>query len=115
MNMEITEKPVEETSQSDSNEVTIDFSKVTLNINAQFLVNYRNILDATIERGTWKGNELSQIGAIYQNINGILQQVTSQVQQAKTEASKEVTKEVVAEAVAEEAANEEAVPLTNEA
>ena len=100
MNMEITEKPAEEA----STEVTIDFSKVALNINAQFLVNYRNILDATIERGTWKGNELSQIGAIYQNINGILQQVTSQVQQAKTEASKEVTKEVVAEAVAEEAA-----------
>jgi len=111
MNMEITEKPVEEKSA----EVTIDFSKVALNINAQFLVNYRNILDATIERGTWKGNELSQIGAIYQNINGILQQVTSQVQQTKTEASKEVTKEVVAEVVTEEAANEEAVPLTNEA
>ena len=109
MNMEITEKPIEETSQGDSNEVTIDFSKVALNINAQFLVNYRNILDATIERGTWKGNELSQIGAVYQNINSILQQVTSQVQQAKTESTEEVTKEVVAEAVAEEEA------ATNEA
>ena len=105
MNMEITEKPAEEA----STEVTIDFSKVALNINAQFLVNYRNILDATIERGTWKGNELSQIGAVYQNINSILQQVTSQVQKAKTESSNEVTKEVVAEAVAnqeETSANE---------
>lgn len=103
MNMEITEKPIEETSKSDNNEVTIDFSKVALNINAQLLVNYRNILDATIERGTWKGNELSQIGSIYQSINGILQQVTSQVQQAKTESTEEVTKEVVAEAVTNEA------------
>tara|TARA_Y100000389_G_C17059285_1_gene316576 strand:- start:70 stop:390 length:321 start_codon:yes stop_codon:yes gene_type:complete len=106
MNMEITEKPAEETSTNSSTEVTIDFSKVTLNINAQFLVNYRNILDATIERGTWKGNELSQIGAIYQSINDILQQVTSQVQQAKTESSNEVTKEEVAE---------EAEASTNEA
>ena len=84
--MEITEKPA---AASDSNEPEkqqeqVDISNVSVNINAQFLSNYKNILDASIERGTWKGNELTQIGAIYQSLNNILQQVIEKVKSAQT-------------------------------
>lgn len=91
--MEITEKQ-----ESKKN---IDFSKYNVNISAQFIVNYRNILDASISRGTWKGNELTQIGGIYQNLNNmidnIVNQVSAQVNEANEEANEE-TKEAAQEA-----------------
>lgn len=89
--MEITEKPESTTVESVS-ETAIDFSKVNVNINAQFLANLKNILDASIERGTWKGNELTQIGSIYQNINGILQKITEKLQSGDIESVKEEEK-----------------------
>lgn len=89
--MEITEKPESTTIESVS-ETAIDFSKVNVNINAQFLANLKNILDASIERGTWKGNELTQIGSIYQNINGILQKITEKLQSGDIESVKEEEK-----------------------
>ena len=95
--MEITEKPESTTNESVS-ETAIDFSKVNVNINAQFLVNFKNILDASIERGTWKGNELTQIGSIYQNINGVLQKITEKLQSGDIESVKEVELETINEA-----------------
>ena len=86
--MEITEKTESTTIESVS-ETAIDFSKVNVNINAQFLANFKNILDASIERGTWKGNELTQIGSIYQNINGVLQKITEKLQSGDIEPVKE--------------------------
>jgi hypothetical protein len=97
MNMEITEKTESTTIESVS-ETAIDFSKVNVNINAQFLANFKNILDASIERGTWKGNELTQIGSIYQNINGVLQKITEKLQSGDIESVKEVELETINEA-----------------
>jgi hypothetical protein len=95
--MEITEKTESTTIESVS-ETAIDFSKVNVNINAQFLANFKNILDASIERGTWKGNELTQIGSIYQNINGVLQKITEKLQSGDIESVKEVELETINEA-----------------
>ena len=95
--MEITEKPESTTIESVS-ETAIDFSKVNVNINAQFLANFKNILDASIERGTWKGNELTQIGSIYQNINGVLQKITEKLQSGDIESVKEEELEPINEA-----------------
>ena len=95
--MEITEKTESTTIESVS-ETAIDFSKVNVNINAQFLANFKNILDASIERGTWKGNELTQIGSIYQNINGVLQKITEKLQSGDIESVKEEELEPINEA-----------------
>lgn len=95
--MEITEKTESTTNESVS-ETAIDFSKVNVNINAQFLANFKNILDASIERGTWKGNELTQIGSIYQNINGVLQKITEKLQSGDIESVKEEELETINEA-----------------
>ena len=95
--MEITEKS-ESTNIESVSETAIDFSKVNVNINAQFLANFKNILDASIERGTWKGNELTQIGSIYQNINGVLQKITEKLQSGDIESVKEVELETINEA-----------------
>lgn len=83
--MEITEKQ-----ESQKN---IDFSKYNVNINAQFIVNYRNILDASISRGTWKGNELTQIGGIYQNLNNMIDNIVNQVSAQETKETKEEARE----------------------
>lgn len=84
--MEITEKPevASDSTETEKQQEQVDISNVSVNINAQFLSNYKNILDASIERGTWKGNELTQIGAIYQSLNNILQQVIEKVKSAQT-------------------------------
>ena len=84
--MEITEKPevVSDSTELEKQQEQVDISNVSVNINAQFLYNYKNILDASIERGTWKGNELTQTGAIYQSLNNILQQVIEKVKSAQT-------------------------------
>ena len=95
--MEITEKTESTTIESVS-ETAIDFSKVNVNINAQFLANFKNILDASIERGTWKGNELTQIGSIYQNINGVLQKITEKLQSGDIDSLKEEELETIKEA-----------------
>lgn len=104
MNMEITEKQ----NSPESKKLNVDYSNVNLSVNAQFIINYRNILDASINRGTWKGNELSQIGAIYQNVNSIIKSIEEQLRErvaisteettvAETEAAGEITSEAAAE------------------
>lgn len=104
MNMEISEKQ----NSPESKKLNVDYSNVNLSVNAQFIINYRNILDASINRGTWKGNELSQIGAIYQNVNSIIKSIEEQLRErvaisteettvAETEAAGETNSEVPAE------------------
>lgn len=49
----------------------IDFSKsVTTTIG--LLVNLRQIIDASISRGTYKGNELTQIGQVYDQLTNVI-------------------------------------------
>ena len=49
----------------------VDLSKsVTTNIG--LLLNLRQILDASITRGTYKGNELTQVGQIYDQLSSVL-------------------------------------------
>ena len=81
--MEINEKQ----SNPERKELNIDFTKVNVTVDAQSLINYRNILDASINRGTWKGNELTQIGAIYQKVSSIIKNIEEQLREsiAKTE------------------------------
>ena len=104
--MEINEKQ----SNPERKELNIDFSKVNVTVDAQSLINYRNILDASINRGTWKGNELTQIGAIYQKVSSIIKNIDEQLREqiAKTE-------EVATEAEATEAEATEAEATEAEA
>jgi len=85
MNMEISEKQ----NSPESKELNVDYSNVNLSVNAQFIINYRNILDASINRGTWKGNELSQIGFIYQNVNSIIKNIDEHIKERETNDSNE--------------------------
>ena len=49
----------------------IDFSKsVTTTIG--LLVNLRQIIDASISRGTYKGNELTQVGQVYDQLTNVI-------------------------------------------
>jgi hypothetical protein len=105
MNMEINEKQ----SNPERKELNIDFTKVNVTVDAQSLINYRNILDASINRGTWKGNELTQIGAIYQKVSSIIKNIEEQLREqiAKTEEEAE-TEATEAEATEAEATKAEA-------
>jgi hypothetical protein len=89
MNMEITEK-------TESNETKI-------NLNAKYMFYFKNILDISISRGTWKGNELTQIGDIYNLLNNVITQIQQKI---NTEVNPEVTKEIVQEALNNETINE---------
>jgi len=103
--MEINEKQ----SNPERKELNIDFTKVNVTVDAQSLINYRNILDASINRGTWKGNELTQIGAIYQKVSSIIKNIEEQLREqiAKTEEEAE-TEATEAEATEAEATKAEA-------
>ena len=49
----------------------IDFSKsVTTTIG--LLVNLRQVIDASIGRGTYKGNELTQVGQVYDQLTNVI-------------------------------------------
>lgn len=85
--MEINEKPV----STESKELNVDFSQVKVSVDAQLLINYRNILDASINRGTWKGNELTQIGAIYQNVSSIIKSIEEQLRERAAKSTVETT------------------------
>lgn len=96
MNMEITEK-------TESNETKINLDNIDVNLNAKYMFYFKNILDISISRGTWKGNELTQIGDIYNLLNNVITQIQQKI---NTEVNTEVTKEIVQEALNNETINE---------
>ena len=63
--MEVTEKT--EASSSAPRQVAAD--QVNLQVNLQFLINVRNIIDLSVRRATWKPTELTSVGKLYENLD----------------------------------------------
>ena len=63
--MEVSEKT--EASSPAPRQVTAD--QVNLQVNLQFLINLRNIIDISVKRGTWKPTELTSVGKLYENLD----------------------------------------------
>ena len=73
--MEISEK----TEASATTQVTAD--QVNLQVNLQFLINLRNIIDISVRRGTWKPTELTSVGKLYENLDSTINSAIGQVNQ----------------------------------
>lgn len=84
--MEVTEK----TEAQAQRQVTAD--QVNLQVNLQFLINLRNIIDISVRRGTWKPTELTSVGKLYENLDlGI----NSAIQEVNQKLNLKATQEVV--------------------
>lgn len=86
--MEVSEKT--EASPSVPAQVTAD--QVNLQVNLQFLINVRNIIDLSVRRGTWKSNELTSVGKLYENLDST---INSAIQQVNQKLNPSATQEVV--------------------
>ena len=95
--MEVSEKT--ETPPSAPAQVTAD--QVNLQVNLQFLINVRNIIDLSVRRATWKPTELTSVGKLYENLDSI---INSAIQQVNQKLNPTATQEVVDAAL--EAENE---------
>ena len=73
--MEVSEK----TEASATTQVTAD--QVNLQVNLQFLINVRNIIDLTVRRATWKPTELTSVGKLYENLDSTINNAIGQVNQ----------------------------------
>ena len=84
--MEVSEK----TEAQAQRQVTAD--QVNLQVNLQFLINLRNIIDISVRRGTWKPTELTSVGKLYENLDlGI----NSAIQEVNQKLNPKATQEVV--------------------
>ena len=75
--MEVSEKT--ETPPSAPTQVTAD--QVNLQVNLQFLINVRNIIDLSVRRATWKPTELTSVGKLYENLDSTINSAIQQVNQ----------------------------------
>ena len=64
-----------------------------VNVTLQLLLNFRNIVDVSTSRGTFKSNELSSIGRVYDElvliINKAVQDAPNQAESTESNASSE--------------------------
>jgi hypothetical protein len=60
-------------------------TQIDVTITDLFLI--RGILDVAIQRGTFRGDELVQIGEVYTKLMNFLNMISSQAQQAQQEAN----------------------------
>ena len=84
--MEVTEK----TEAQAQRQVTAD--QVNLQVNLQFLINLRNIIDLSVRRGTWKPTELTSVGKLYENLDS---GINSAIQDVNQKLNPTATQEVV--------------------
>ena len=52
-------------------------------LNIQDLALARAVIELSTERGTFKANELANVGALYNKLDGFLKQIEEQAKQAK--------------------------------
>jgi hypothetical protein len=64
-----------------------------VNVTLQLLLNFRNIVDVSTSRGTFKSNELSSVGKVYDElilvINKAVQDAPNQAESTESNASSE--------------------------
>ena len=103
MNMEVTElaaapaAPAAAPAPAAPAQVKAD--QVNLQVNLQFLINVRNIIDVSVKRATWKPTELTSVGKLYENLDST---INSAIEQVNQKLNPTATEEVVDEALASE-------------
>ena len=73
--------------------------QVNLQVNLQFLINVRNIIDISVKRATWKPTELTSVGKLYENLDST---INSAIEQVNQKLNPTATEEVVDEALSSE-------------
>ncbi len=74
-------------------------NQVNLQVNLQFLINVRNIIDLSVRRATWKPTELTSVGKLYESLDSTINNAIEQVNQKLNPTA---TEEVVNEALESE-------------
>ena len=59
--------------QPQTQEIVVDGTK-SVNVNLAFIVNYKKIIDVAISRGTFKSDEIPQIGLVITDLNNLIKQ-----------------------------------------
>ena len=77
--MEVSEKKEAPAPALAPAQVTAD--QVNLQVNLQFLINVRNVIDLSVRRATWKPTELTSVGKLYENIDSTINSAIGQVNQ----------------------------------
>ena len=86
--MNVTEPQAQEQAQE---QVQIDLN-TQVNVPFYLLINVRNLIDLTTSRGTYKSNELSSVGKIYDELASVINTV-AQKALSENESSREITTE----------------------
>ena len=71
--MSDTNKEVETENVSMKVEHEAETNTKTKNVNINLLTNVKALLEVTISRGSFKANELSSVGKVYDELNTLLQ------------------------------------------
>ena len=70
---EVNQSQSEEKPQPQTQEIVVDGTK-SVNVNLAFIVNYKKIIDIAISRGTFKSDEIPQIGLVITDLNNLIKQ-----------------------------------------
>ena len=70
---EVNQSQSEEQPQPQTQEIVVDGTK-SVNVNLAFIVNYKKIIDIAISRGTFKSDEIPQIGLVITDLNNLIKQ-----------------------------------------
>ena len=60
------------TDESETTDTSLIQEEKTLNVNVNFLVNIKSILEITTQRGTFRANELTSVGRLYDDLVSLL-------------------------------------------
>ena len=94
--MEVSEKTEAPTTEPPKQ---VTANQVNLQVNLQFLINVRNIIDLSVRRATWKPTELTSVGKLYESLDSTINNAIEQVNQKLNPTA---TEEVVNEALESE-------------
>jgi hypothetical protein len=84
-------QPQEKAQEQAQEQVQIDLN-TQVNVPLYLLINVRNLIDLTTSRGTYKSNELSSVGKIYDELASVINAV-AQKAISESESSIEITTE----------------------
>ena len=90
--MNVSEPQTTETAPETTQQKQVDVN-TPVNVTLQLLLNFRNIVDVSTSRGTFKSNELSSIGRVYDElvliINKAVQDAPNQAESSESNTSSE--------------------------
>ena len=92
MNMEVSEKTDASAPAPAPAPTQVTADQVNLQVNLQFLINVKNIIDLSVRRATWKPTELTSVGKLYENLDST---INSAIRQVNEKLNPKATQEVV--------------------